>query len=522
MSTQFVRVPPDSTGKKIKHMGGVDLKLTSILTNTRDFKRGSIITGVTSSATAKITGWTNYYGDTYIHVISESGTFQDGETLSINSVNVAVLNTSTSIYYPVINVGDPDSPFNVQKVDVHGSSYVRFDDGDPIVDAFGNLLTSNLSIVDQFNFIYGDIEGKYTDITGSGGTVTPLPSESTFRLSTTTTSGSYASRTTNQYYPYIPGVGSMVMMTVLIGDTGKTGVTRRWGLFDDDDGVYFELSGSVFSVNIKSSNSGSPTIEKVIQSDFAGDKASDDSLDEYVLDVSKFNLYWIDYQWLGVGRIRFGTFSPSGVRLVLHSVENSNKNVLPYMKRGTLPFRMEQFNETTVVSTSEMKLGCVSVSLQQSHQKYIGYKFLGISNFVQISGSEYTPILSLKNMTPFNGQTNRITTFITECESFISGGSAIISSFKNPNLTGSTFTGITQSNCSNLIDVDAYNLSNGNQLDAYIINDGNSSHKFEEDIRTSFATLSNGDPSILTFAAKPIIPNTTCSIQLIVKWKESH
>jgi hypothetical protein len=32
------------------------------------------------------------------------------------------------------------------------------------------------------------------------------------------------------------------------GDSGKDGVVRRWGLFDEEDGVYFELDGLTFSV----------------------------------------------------------------------------------------------------------------------------------------------------------------------------------------------------------------------------------------------------------------------------------
>jgi hypothetical protein len=34
------------------------------------------------------------------------------------------------------------------------------------------------------------------------------------------------------------------------GDSGKDGVVRR-GLFDEEDGVYFELDGLTFCVNIE-------------------------------------------------------------------------------------------------------------------------------------------------------------------------------------------------------------------------------------------------------------------------------
>jgi hypothetical protein len=99
------------------------------------------------------------------------------------------------------------------------------------------------------------------------------------------------------------------------------------GLFDEEDGVYFELDGLTFSVNIRNSITG--LTNTVIQDDF------DETL-PYVLDFSKFNLYWMDYQWQGVGRVRFGIYNPDGSRQLLHVIKNANSGPTPYMRRGTL------------------------------------------------------------------------------------------------------------------------------------------------------------------------------------------
>jgi hypothetical protein len=92
-------------------------------------------------------------------------------------------------------------------------------------------------------------------------------------------------------YPYVPGNGTFMSTSLSCGDSGKDGVVRRWGLFDEEDGVYFELDGLTFS---KQRNSITGLTNTVIQDDF------DETL-PYVLDFSKFNLYWMDYQWQGVG-----------------------------------------------------------------------------------------------------------------------------------------------------------------------------------------------------------------------------
>jgi hypothetical protein len=104
----------------------------------------------------------------------------------------------------------------------------------------------------------------------------------------------------------------------------------------------------------KHRNSITGLTNTVIQDDF------DETL-PYVLDFSKFNLYWMDYQWQGVGRVRFGIYNPDGSRQLLHVIKNANSGLL-LMRRGTLPFRMEMYNKYNTSSASQLLITCISVT----------------------------------------------------------------------------------------------------------------------------------------------------------------
>ena len=55
-----------------------------------------------------------------------------------------------------------------------------------------------------------------------------------------------------------------------------------------------------------------------------------------LLDLAKNNQYWIDHQWHGAGRVRFGTFH-NGERVVIHEYYHDNRNVLPMNQTISLP-----------------------------------------------------------------------------------------------------------------------------------------------------------------------------------------
>lgn len=163
-----------------------------------------------------------------------------------HTVSGSVVNTQ------VYHLGDSTNPEFIQKVDAQGQANVRFAEGSPSMDAFGNLRVSNAVVVGAYEYTNDAMNDLFTDRTGGGGTITYQPYNSTVTLGVTSASGAIAERTSNRYHYYQPGVGNLIILTLAHGDTGKANNIRGWGYGNHFNGLFFKLTGSTLSVAIHS------------------------------------------------------------------------------------------------------------------------------------------------------------------------------------------------------------------------------------------------------------------------------
>jgi len=522
MADDFIRIPPDSTGKRIRHTERVNIVLSSEnITNLNLANRGDIVTGDTSGTTATFIGYEIELGVIHLYVTQATGNFTVTETVSVSEFGtLGTVDSEETIYIPVVTIADADTPFNRQNVDRQGQAYVRFDEGPITFDAFGHAQFTHPEIKDVHSFVYGDrgIE-RYGDV-ATGGTISVNAQSSELVFQTNTTSGSIAQRTTHQYYPYTPGVGSEIQISMKVGDTGKANVVRRWGFFDDDNGMFFEVSGSTLSAVLRSSATGTTVDEKVAQSFMNGDRLEDAGTDAFELDISKYNLYFIDFQWLGVGKVRFGVFGPEG-RIVMHTFVNPNTKTVPYTQTGTLPLRAEQFNLDTAGSTSELGWVCGAIISQaiDFSGTYKGKVFSTLSDSKAVSGS-LVPLVVVQPSATWQGKTNRTTYFATDFECIVEGDPVVLETYINADVTGSTFTTPTGSYQSLRVDTDATEINGGTLKDRVVINSGASVYPIDETIENSIINFANGFQPTVSFAAKTVHPGQTANVALIVRWKE--
>lgn len=78
---------------------------------------------------------------------------------------------------------------------------------------------------------------------------------------------------------------------------------------------------------------------KVAQSSFNMDKADGTGPSQYTMDLSKMQMFYIDYTWYGAGFVRWGVRGPKGNIIYLHKMQNNNVNTEAYMRSGNLPAR---------------------------------------------------------------------------------------------------------------------------------------------------------------------------------------
>jgi hypothetical protein len=364
MADTFVQVPPQSTGKKVATVARSSIKYDAA---TSPFSNGDTVTGANSGVTATITAIvvdTLTAGILYLE--EATGTFLNNEVLEVSSAPIATVNTppidpQVDFDMQKIAIADPDNPSFVQKIDEFGATVNTFTEGSPQFTAFGQLRVADSTAIADYRSDEGDPSSEFWIRTVSGGSSAHSSTSSVTTLSATTSTGSDCTFTSNRYHKYFPGRGMLAELTVFCGDSGKTGNQRSWGMFDDDNGAFFRLNETSLELVIRSSTSGSVVEIVIPQDEWNSNKADGSGQDLYILDVTTLNLFWIDYQWLGSGKIRFGVYNQLGVRTVLHIENNGNRRPVPWMQSGNIPMRFQTINTGTSASISEINWVCADV-----------------------------------------------------------------------------------------------------------------------------------------------------------------
>jgi hypothetical protein len=414
MTKSYVQVPPQSTGKKLVTEYRKELFFDNLV---GELGVGDVITGSTSGATGTISainreGFSATAGSLYLK--SFSGTFTDNEDIQVSSVTqasvAAELGTQTDYDIQKFVLSDPDNLEHSQRIDRFGASVNTFNDGTPVFGPFGTMTVGEPQLIKEYTFGYDKKAHLFQEETSGTGSVTYESAKVANLFSTGTANGDLAQLTSHYYHPYHPGVGTIIEMTCQLGDNGKSNVKRQWGLFDDDNGLFFELSGTSFSVVIRTNSTDGSTVTetRINQIDFNTDRLDGSDSIGFDIDFTKGNIFWIDYQWLGAGRVRFGVYEPSGQRIVAHVIEHANIDGLyPYMRSPNLPLRIRQENIGSVVSTTEMRFACAAVKhtakvlpIGDKHTENSGLKT------ITTAGGE-VPVLSIRPKLLHQGLTNR-------------------------------------------------------------------------------------------------------------------
>ena len=86
----------------------------------------------------------------------------------------------------------------------------------------------------------------------------------------------------------------------------------------------------------------SKTVEtRIPQSAWNIDKLDGTGPSGYNLDLTKMQMFYIDYSWYGAGAVRWGFRGPKGNIIYVHKLANNNQNAMAYMRSGNLPGRYE-------------------------------------------------------------------------------------------------------------------------------------------------------------------------------------
>jgi hypothetical protein len=240
------------------------------------------------------------------------------------------------------------------------------------------------------------------------------------------------------------------------------------------------------------------------------------------LDMSKTQIFCIDFQWLGAGRVRFG-FVIDGNVYYCHEIKNANNLTTVYMTSGTLPLRYEIENTDTTASATSMKQICASVISEGGFSNDLGITHAASNGDTLISVTTRRPVLSFRPKTTFNSITNRAT-IIPCCYDIYSDTKSIFYEVVvNGTLTGASFVD-AGSNAFCNYDVSATAISGGEIIAAgYVAASNQSKGDIASDIKNQIPLcndIAGTSTDILTIVATSLSTDTNVGAE--ITWKEIY
>jgi hypothetical protein len=205
---------------------------------------------------------------------------------------------------------------------------------------------------------------------------------------------------------YAPGVSTLFRFTFNTGIV-PANARHRVGMFTDQgtfpstagDGFYFESSANALAFVRRSMTQGAGAEERVLQANWNKDKLDGTGASGYNLDVTKAQHLVVEYQWLGVGTLRFGFDTGTGGVVWAHEMVSVNSLAESWSRTGSLPVRAEIYNfgassinQLTLINCCVIQEGDVAFKR--------GWKYFGaIASTPKIGGltaATFYPVMGLR------------------------------------------------------------------------------------------------------------------------------
>lgn len=269
----------------------------------------------------------NYDSSTNLVTVQtkEKHNLYPGSTITIFGANEAIFNGTTSVYtitgYNTFTY-QPETSSGTNIL-ASGPYYIT------VSGWYGNV--NRIGLFDDQNGVFFEFDGQ---------TLWAVKRSSTFQISgkSSFTNGSCTVTQTSTAFPtryagqleigdYIVARGMSYRITDIASNTELT-ISPAWR----------GASSTMVSV--------SRTVDtKYPQAEWNLDKFDGTGASGYNVDLSRMQMFYIDYSWYGAGFIRWGMRAKDGKVTYCHKIINNNTNAEAYMRSGNLPARYESLSQ---------------------------------------------------------------------------------------------------------------------------------------------------------------------------------
>lgn len=400
------------------------------------------------------------------------------------------------------------------------------------IDAFGRWRVSNPITLFDSKTVFDD-DGLASNVennplffdnaeTSGSGTSTSLRiDEASQRISVSATTAGTRVRQSKQRFNYQSGKSQLIIGTFNFLSLDAN-ITKRMGYFDEDNGLFVEADGTSISLVRRTSTSGSPVDDSIAQTSWNIDPFDGTGPSGATLDLTKTNILFADFEWLGVGRIRMG-FVIDGIVFYAHEFLNANNLTVVYMSTPNLPIRYEISNDGSGAASSLDTL-CSTVIVEGGSAELGTVRYASTSTHVDANtaGTTYA-MLGIRIKTEYIGAAVKIlSTSLIETQ----GSKDIEWSLKlNPTVAG-TFTYANETNSAVQIarGATANTVTVGTDLAGGFFNSGqgNSAGNISSGISSalSLGSLIDGTVDEIVLCATPLTGSTNTDIFGSLTWRE--
>ena len=276
------------------------------------------------------------------------------------------------------------------------STYVGAGNLNASTDAFGRLRVSEPITLFDSSHRYAD-NGLFAEDTTGTANSQFNGDEGLVDLNVGSSSGDEILRESYKVFSYQPGKSLLVLSSFLF-DAPKTNLRQRVGYFGSENGIYLEQDGSDVSVVLRSNVTGSAVDTKTAKANWNVDPLDGTGPSGVTLDLTKVQLIWLDFEWLGVGSVRFG-FVVNGQFIPCHVFHHANLIDSTYMTTASLPLRQEITNTGATSGASQSKQICSTVISEGGYELRGRQHAIGTpitSAYDLTTAGTYYPVVSIR------------------------------------------------------------------------------------------------------------------------------
>jgi hypothetical protein len=361
--------------------------LTGYSTDSLQLEQISLLNSLTSINTDSINGLLQGLSSTSVTILnSVTGFSTELNQLEQISLLQSLSSTVVTVLNPVTAVSLINSVSTINFTNTHIT--VGYGDNSGNLDAFSRLRVStpttlfdSKTLHNKSSMFWNQVaSGAEAAVNFTGEFVDPSVTLSAINVD------EYAIRQTTQRFNYQPGKSQLALFTGIMKPEDHA--IKRYGLFQSltsapytpNIGLYFEtLTTSPTAIAVVQANEGFlvPSLSAT-RDHWNIDKLDGTGPSGKVLQLSAANIFLIDFEWLGVGRARFGTVI-DGQICYCHQFNNAGNVQGAYMRTCNLPVRAELRQVASGAST--LKMICCSVMSEG------GADFTGLTRAVDSGAS---------------------------------------------------------------------------------------------------------------------------------------